>query len=705
MKNAPTPLAGAALLALGAALLLPSCSKSGSTSSTTPAVQVPDFEAATFSDSTTIDNPYLPLEIGEARTFLALAEDSSETLVVERLDEVRVVDGVDCAVVRDRVWEDELLIEDTRDFYAQDDEGNVWYMGEEVDNFEYDDDGVLLGVDHEGSWEAGADVEGTGEVASPGYLMKADPQPGDAYVQEHYPGVAEDRGRVVALDVAVSLADGSRFTCLQIEDTTPLEPGVREYKYYASGLGLILEEKVDGSESLEWLGSFSPGVTSIPDLSAVSFSDPTAVDHPWVPFPAGRSELFLAQAEDESEVIIVERLDETRIVMGIECIVVRDRVFQEELLIEDTHDWFAQDDDGNLWYMGEEVDNYEYDDEGNLIGINHESAWEAGLDVNGAGTIALPGHLMPRRPAPGTSYHQEYYEDEAEDMAWVVASGVEVELEDGSVHGDCLQTLEWNPLDPGVFEHKFFVPGLGLVVEEKLGAEERVERRGSILRGEDAIPDFSAALFSDPATIDHELLAFQVGKTRTYTAETEDGVETIIVESLADTRIVLGVECRVVRDRVFLEDLLIEDTHDWFAQDDDGNVWYMGEEVDNYEYDDEGNLIGVNHESAWEAGLDVNGSGSIAEPGYLVPAKPTPGQSYHQEFYEGEAEDMAQVVRLDAEVELSDGTLFEDCVQTLEWNPLDPGVLESKYYAAGVGLVLEEKLGGDEVAELVAEGR
>ncbi len=93
-------------------------------------------------------------------------------------------------------------------------------------------------------------------------------------------------------------------------------------------------------------------------------------------------------------------------------------------LIEDTHDWFAQDDDGNVWYMGEEVTNYEYDDDDNLIGTDNDGAWEAGVDD------ALPGIVMWADPEAGVSYYQEYYEDEAEDMGMVVAIGVRVELEE-----------------------------------------------------------------------------------------------------------------------------------------------------------------------------------------------------------------------------------------------------------------------------------
>ncbi|MCA9624692.1 MAG: hypothetical protein KC731_36965, partial [Myxococcales bacterium] len=90
------------------------------------------------------------------------------------------------------------------DWYAQDDDGNVWYMGEESESFEYDDDGNLIGSSTEGSWEAGLDVAGTGEVAQPGFVMLASPAVGDRYKQEYYPGEAEDEAKVLAVDEPVS---------------------------------------------------------------------------------------------------------------------------------------------------------------------------------------------------------------------------------------------------------------------------------------------------------------------------------------------------------------------------------------------------------------------------------------------------------------------------------------------------------------------
>lgn len=215
------------------------------------------------------------------------------------------------------------------------------------------------------------------------------------------------------------------------------------------------------------------------------------------------------------------------------------------------------------------------------------------------------------------------------------------------------------------------------------------------------VPAFSAANFTNPTQIDHAHFPLVVGSTRRYTAATADGAERIVVEVLDETRAVLGVVCRVVRDRVFLDDVLIEDTHDWYAQDDAGNVWYMGEEVDNYAYDDEGNLLEITHEGAWEAGQDVVGLGSVAQPGYAMKASPAAGDRYHQEFYAGQAEYMAEIVAVAVAVTLSDGTSYT-CLKTRDFSSLDPDLNEYKYYAPAVGLVLEEAVAGGARTELVS---
>jgi hypothetical protein len=207
---------------------------------------VPDFEAATFTNPALIDNPYFPQPLGVTRTY----EGGGEVIVIDVLDDQKQVMGIAVRVVRDRVFVDDVLVEDTHDWFAQDDEGNVWYMGEEVDNYNYDDQGELIDITHEGAWEAGKDVAGIGVIARPGHVMKAMPMVGDVYSQEYYVGEAEDMGEVVALNVAITMADGTQYTTLQTRDFTPLEPGVNEYKYYAAAVGMVREEVVGGDEQI-----------------------------------------------------------------------------------------------------------------------------------------------------------------------------------------------------------------------------------------------------------------------------------------------------------------------------------------------------------------------------------------------------------------------------------------------------------------------
>jgi hypothetical protein len=178
---------------------------------------------------------------------------------------------------------------------------------------------------------------------------------------------------------------------------------------------------------------------------------------------------------------------------------------------------------------------------------------------------------------------------------------------------------------------------------------------------------------------------------RTFTYEDEDGDELNVVEVTYDTEEILGVTCVVVLDTAWVDGVLEEMTYDWYAQDKSGNVWYFGE--DTKVYDENGDVIST--EGSWKAGVDG------AKPGIVMLADPQPGESYRQEYLEGEAEDMAKVLRLNASASVPYGD-FGECLKTKEWTPLDPGAVEHKYYAPGVGLVLVEELkGGMKRVELI----
>jgi len=179
--------------------------------------------------STTIDNPYLPLIPGTRMVFLGTGDETGEKTVVKVMYETVVVAGVECVVVRDTVTRDGALIEDTIDWYAQDDRGNVWYFGEDTKSYEGGQ------VSTAGSWTAGIDG------AQPGIVMLARPHVGDSYRQEYYKGIAEDRARVLTLNASASVPYGSFDELLKTRDFTPLDPESVEHKYYARGIGLVLE--------------------------------------------------------------------------------------------------------------------------------------------------------------------------------------------------------------------------------------------------------------------------------------------------------------------------------------------------------------------------------------------------------------------------------------------------------------------------------
>lgn len=185
--------------------------------------------------------------------------------------------------------------------------------------------------------------------------------------------------------------------------------------------------------------------------------------------------------------------------------------------------------------------------------------------------------------------------------------------------------------------------------------------------------------------IDNPWLPFKVGSRWVYEATTEDGTERVEVTVLPETRTILGVQATVVRDTVTLGGELVEDTHDWYAQDRQGNVWYLGEDTCEYE---DGECVDTH--GAWEWGRDG------ALPGVVMWADPLAhvGTDYYQEFYWGEAIDQARVVGSGERVTVPAGT-YADTVTTLEWNPVE-GRADSEervHYARGVGVL--QKAGTD----------
>jgi hypothetical protein len=193
--------------------------------------------------TTEIDNPYWPMRPGSRWVY----REGEQRVEVTVTRETKRIMGIEARVVHDVVTEKGELVEDTYDWYAQDADGNLWYLGE--DTKEYENGEV---VSAEGSWEGGVDG------AQPGILLPADPKVGMKYRQEYYKGKAEDAGEILSLDERVRVPYGSFEHVLQTKDTTPLEPDLVEHKFYAKGVGPILAKTVSGGSGREELLTFRP---------------------------------------------------------------------------------------------------------------------------------------------------------------------------------------------------------------------------------------------------------------------------------------------------------------------------------------------------------------------------------------------------------------------------------------------------------------
>ena len=205
----------------------------------------PQFRIENFSTPLLIDNWLLPMK---SNTYAVIYEREDDECMVNdvivtdsvKRDFIGAYAGLRALEVRDIVYLDEdcegrrgVVLEYTSDWYAQDNGGNVWYLGEDTIEYEYDDQGRRIGSSREGSWEAGRNGKA-------GIVMFARPEVGKRYRQEFAPGEAEDEATIFAVNVIVSTGLGRFRGCIKTRESTPLEPGIFEYKYHCPNVGLVL---------------------------------------------------------------------------------------------------------------------------------------------------------------------------------------------------------------------------------------------------------------------------------------------------------------------------------------------------------------------------------------------------------------------------------------------------------------------------------
>jgi len=245
---------GVSLAGVLAALGLAACGSDESGSDEASGSNLPqgsepvNLDPADF--TTQIDNPYWPMTPGSVWVYRETDAEGAmmrvEVTVTSKTK--RIANGVEARVVHDLVTEKGHPVENTYDWYAQDSDGNLWYMGE--DTKEYENGKVASTA---GSWEAGVDG------AQPGIALPADPKPGQSYRQEYYAGEAEDNGEIVSLDEQAEVPAGHYQPALMTRDTTPVEPTVLEFKFYARGVGPVLELTASGGSDRDELISYHHG--------------------------------------------------------------------------------------------------------------------------------------------------------------------------------------------------------------------------------------------------------------------------------------------------------------------------------------------------------------------------------------------------------------------------------------------------------------
>jgi hypothetical protein len=198
--------------------------------------------------------------------------------------------------------------------------------------------------------------------------------------------------------------------------------------------------------------AYDKGATYAPTIDAANFVK--AVDNPYFPLVPGTRWVMKSRGTEGGETTVTLVTKQTKMILGIACTVVRDEVDKNGQVKELTADWYAQDVDGNVWYMGEQTAEYE-----NGKVTTRAGSWQAGV------ANAVPGIIMPADPTIGLTYRQEYQKGDAEDLAKVVDTSASADTPFDAYH-DVWVTEDWTPLEPNTVERKFYAPGVGLVMEQ-----------------------------------------------------------------------------------------------------------------------------------------------------------------------------------------------------------------------------------------------
>jgi hypothetical protein len=219
----------------------------------------------------------------------------------------------------------------------------------------------------------------------------------------------------------------------------------------AGTLGVVL---VPSASSAPSSTPSACGTTYAPVLDPANFA--TAIDNPYFPLPVGRTLVYNGVKDGQTQVDRVTVTSQKKVILGIATTVVNDVATHDSTVLEKTFDYYAQDKQGNVWYLGEDTTHFLPNGKADTSG-----SFEAGVDG------AQPGIIMEASPKIPDAYRQECYAGQAEDTAWIVGTQGSAKVPYGTVR-DVLSTLEATQIEPGAYDQKVYGPGVGIVSEKSL---------------------------------------------------------------------------------------------------------------------------------------------------------------------------------------------------------------------------------------------
>lgn len=452
-----------------------------------------EFNRSDFTDPTNIDNQWLPMQPGTRWVFEGFTVDDGEE-IDHRIeftvtDLTKMIDGIPTVVAYIEDYSDDELVEAEIAFYAQDNSGNVWYLGEHPEEFE---DGEFVDAP---TWIAGM------EGAQAGIKMKAQPRLGtDSYSQGWAPSVEwTDRGQVYKMGQQICVPANCYGDVLVIDEFNQEEPGAFQLKYYARNVGnvqvgwrgedaqqedleLVEREQLEPVElaavrqaaldleehayeiSEDIYGRTEPSVAAesstdeydLEELDHSNFDDPTNIDNKWLPMQPGTQWTFegitIENGELFNHLLIFTVTDLVKEIDGIPSVVAYIEDFSNGELVEAEIAFFAQDNDGNVWYLGEYPEEYK---DGQFVGA---PTWIAGKQD------AQAGIKMPADPQLGMDSFSQGF---APVPQWSDRGQVYRMDEHTCVPFECFEDVmimdEFNLEEPGSIQLKYYAPDIGQV--------------------------------------------------------------------------------------------------------------------------------------------------------------------------------------------------------------------------------------------------